>query len=110
MLFRRQAEPPLGRERKGAGIARHLPHHEGQITAAQAFFQREQRILGRSGNDMDQPVAQRRWQARTIGPPGLAQAGTVLHPQPGPFIPSQGAMAFKRQGKGRARAILRTAE
>jgi general stress protein 26 len=107
MLLRRQAEPALSGKRERAGIAGDFPHHEGQVTAPQPFFQREQRVLGRGRGDMDQPVAQRARQAGAIRPPGLPQGGAILHPQPRPLIPQRGALVFQRQGKGRAGTVLR---
>ena len=59
MPFSRQAEAAVRGEGKRARIAGNLTHHKGQITTPQPLLQREQRVLGRSSGDMDQPVTQR---------------------------------------------------
>ena len=106
--LRRQAEPARGGEIERAGIARHLPHDEGQIAATQPFFQRKQRVLRAFGRDMDQAVAQLRRQAGAIGPPGQPQGLGILHPQPGALvgrvghrIGRLGGHGIKRQGQGK---------
>lgn len=48
-----EAEAARGSEVQHPGIARDLADDEGQFAAAQPFLQREQRILGRAGRDMD---------------------------------------------------------
>lgn len=53
MPFHRQAEAPRRGEIERAGRPGNFPDHEGQITAAQSFLQREQGIFGRGGGDMD---------------------------------------------------------
>lgn len=65
-----KAEPARGGEIERFGIAGDLADDEGQLAAAQAFLQREQRVFGALRRDMDQAVAQRRRQARTIRPAG----------------------------------------
>lgn len=82
MPLRRKTEPARGGERERAWIARQLADDKGKLAAAQPLFQREQRILGGLGRDMDQAVTQRQWQAGAIGAAGQAQRGRVLHPQP----------------------------
>ena len=86
MAFRRQTEPARRGEIKRRRIARHFADDKGQIAAAQALLQCEQRIFGAMGRDMDQAVAQGRGQAGAIGAARLADRGLVLHPQPGPVI------------------------
>jgi hypothetical protein len=63
------------------GVAGNLADHAGQIAALQSLLQREERIFGRGGGDMDHPAAQVRRQTRRTGPPAEAHRLCVLHPQ-----------------------------
>lgn len=80
MSFRSEAEPTRGSQIKRPGIARDLAHHEGQITAAQPLFQREQCVFGTFGGNVDQSVAQRSGQPGTIGPPAEPECPGILYP------------------------------
>lgn len=67
MFFRRKAETSQGGEIQGTGVSGDFPDHEDEIATAQTFFQREQRIFGRRGRNMDQAMADLCRQARKIG-------------------------------------------
>jgi hypothetical protein len=117
--IRGERKAALGGERQRLGIARNLADHEGEVAAAQPFLQREQRILGSVGGDVDQPMPQRARQAGAIGPPGAPECFAILHPQPhalvrriGQRIGRGGAHTVKRKGKrhGRAAALTRGSE
>ena len=86
-------------------IAGDLADHAGELAAAQPFLEREQRILGLGGGDMDQPAAQLGRQPGPIGPPGEPQRGA----RPAPtarlrsVLPS-GQARVERQRQRRRRA------
>ena len=81
MPFRSKAEAARGGEAERARIARNLSNHAGEVAALEPLFQREQRVFGRGGSNMDQAVAQVWRQASQTGPPAETDGGAILHPQ-----------------------------
>lgn len=82
MAFAGHGQPARGGEVERAGIALKFAQHEGKVAAAQPFFQREQRVLGFAGDNVDHPRAQAWRQAGDEWPPFGADRGRILHPQP----------------------------
>ncbi len=81
MLFGREAQSARGDEVERARIAHDLSDHTGEIAAAQPFLQSEQRVLGRLGLDMNQPLAQILGKPMKIRSPAEPDRARVLHPQ-----------------------------
>lgn len=110
MLFGGEAEPALRGEAERLGIARDLPQYEGEVAAAQPLFEREQCILGRLGDNVDQAVAQRGRQPGTIGPPAAFERSGILHPQPGPILPGPRRIERERKRQPRPARLVRRCE
>lgn len=103
MPFDRQAEAAGGGEVQRLGITGDLPDDESEVATAQPFLDREERILGGAGNDMDHAVAQAGGQAGSIRPPAQAQRLVILHPQPAPCLRRsaiQAAQPILRESQG----------
>lgn len=58
MLFSGKAKAARSGKIKRARISGNFADYESKVAAAQAFFEREQRVFRRGGSNMDQAVAQ----------------------------------------------------
>lgn len=110
MPFGRQSEPARGGEIEFARIARQLADHESQVAAAHPLFEREQRIGGPGGEDVDQSPSPILGQAGAIGQSAQLRGAGILDPQYaalvrdiGQFAAMQVAPAIVRQGERQAR-------
>ena len=119
MALRRQSEAARGGKIERARIAQHLSDNESDVAAPHPFLQREQRIFGRVGKDMDHPAAHVFGQAGAIGSAHEPRRLTHLHPQDraailrlAPFGPRRVAPVVERESErgGGPAAIPRWSE
>lgn len=81
MAFRRETEAARGGKGQRLRVACNLTNDAGEIAALEPFLQREQRVLGRVGCDMDHAVSEIGRQAAQERPSTQSDGLAILHPQ-----------------------------
>ena len=119
MTLRRQRQAARCGEVERARIAQHLADDEGDFPAAHPFLEREQRVFGGVGEDVDHAAAHIFGQAGAVGSAHEPRRLAHLHPQDraaifrlAPFGPGRVAPVVERERQrgGRSAPVTRGRE
>ncbi|MEM9310290.1 MAG: hypothetical protein AAGA34_02495 [Pseudomonadota bacterium] len=80
MLFSGQAKPTRCGKIETAWIADDLSDHASKVFATHTLFEREKRVFGSLGLNMDQPIAPFTGKPMEVGPTTLLDGSALLHP------------------------------